>query len=270
MPAPSERTNKTADRTLHLLRLVAESGVTRFADLEARTGLPKATLHELLGSLLGGQWVTRDDASGRFEVGPACFEVGAAFAGLMSTRRVVGAVLDDLVARFDETCNLGLLQGADILYLDRRVTGQPMAYAPPVGRRLPAHSTALGKILLAELGSAELDARLPSPLPKVTRHTITSRRRLATELSAARAHGFAADSQESTLGVGCIAVRVPHDRLPLALSMAAPVLRLGPDALSARVPELRSAARDIGLRLAATEWATGTTVAEGIAAAPNA
>src|SRR5262249_54105001 len=115
-----------------------------------------------------------------------------------------------------------------------------------IGRHLPAHATALGKTLLAERGPDDLDERLPDPLPRLTRHTIVDRTRLADELAEIRARGYAIDHEENTDGIVCVARALPV-RVPAtdAISLSVPAARMDADRIEQMAAALARAVEQV-------------------------
>lgn len=251
-------TNRSVDRALGLLRAIAMSPVpVRFADLEQQSGLPKATLHQLLGSLLAGGWVTRDSETGWLAVGISSFEVGTRFPVQRTLREISAPILTELLAELNETVHFGMLVDGDVVYIDRAVSSQPIRYAAPLGHRLPAYATGLGKAMLSALTDDEVQEFYPDGLRPMTDHTVTSMDALLAELHETRVRGFSLEDQESTPGVRCIGVLVPVDGLILAMSMAVPVSRATKENLIAAAPRLQQAAHSIAGRLEIMDWFAG-------------
>lgn len=251
-------TNRSADRTLALMRSIAMSPVPlRFADLEQQTGLPKATLHQLLGSLLSAGWLTREPEGGWLSVGLAAFEVGTRFPVQATLREVSAPILTSLLAEFNETLHFGMLSDGDVVYIDRAVSTHPVRYASPLGHRLPAYSTGLGKAMLCALPDEDIEELYPEGLQPLTEHTVTSMGDLLRELAASRDRGYTLEDQESTPGIRCIGVLVPVESRVLAMSMAIPISRATNDDLIAAAPRLQEAAAAIGERLAVLDWFAG-------------
>jgi DNA-binding IclR family transcriptional regulator len=132
-----------------------------------------------------------------------------------------------LAAEFGETVHLGRLDGPNVVYMAKRESIHPLRLFSAIGRRLPAHATALGKALLAERGDAEVAAILPSPLPRLTARTLVTPRELGDDIKATRERGYAVDREENTDGIVCIAMAVPL-RKPAndAISLSIPISRL--------------------------------------------
>src|SRR6201999_3961354 len=140
----------------------------------------KGTLHSLLASLEASEFVRRT-ADG-YEIGFAAFEVGTAVRAPTSLRGAASPLLDEL-RPLGEACRLGVLDGSDVLYVDRRDYAQEaLHFTSRIGGRKPAYATALGKAMLALKTDAEVELLYPAQLPAVTARTLTSRAELMTVL----------------------------------------------------------------------------------------
>jgi DNA-binding IclR family transcriptional regulator len=243
-------TVKSADRTLEVLEALAGSPARRgLGELARDLGIPKSSLHGLLRTMMQRGWVEADATGTRFGLGVRALQVGAAYVDADDSVGLLAGVLDELADEFGETVHLGRLDGGDVVYLAKRESRHPLRLFSAIGRRLPAHATALGKALLADRPDAEVDALLTWPLRNLTRHTITERGALHEELGRIRARGYAVDHEENTDGIVCFAVAVPL-RSPAtdAISVSAPASRVDaaaaaavPAALSRVAGRLRSA-----------------------------
>lgn len=246
-------TNRSVDRALSVLTHVARSRTPRrFSDLATETGLPKSTLHSLLASLESAGFL--DKTAVGYRVGISAFEVGTALPLGSSLRNEVAPILDELASVTGEACHFGTLSGCDVVYLDRRDTGEGLRLASRIGQRLPAHATALGKAMLAELPPEEIGRRLPRPLVRVTPQTIVDEGELLLALQAIREEGFARESEESTPGVCCIGIAFTTTESILGISVSVPVQRMAVDQLPRFVPLLSDAATKIGRLAVAHEW----------------
>lgn len=217
---------KSADRTLDVLEaLAASADRPTLGDLSRLLGIPKSSLHGVLRTLVARGWVRTDGT--RFALGLRALRVGAAFVETDDSVPLLAPVLDDLHARFGETVHLGRLDGPDIVYLAKRESVHPLRMFSAIGRRLPAHTTALGKALLAQYPDDALASLLPAALPRLTPHTLTDPRRLAEDLATTRANGYAVDREENSVGISCVAVAVPvRAGVPVdAISVSVPLAR---------------------------------------------
>jgi len=257
-------TNNSVDRACDLLRIVARSrGPVRFTELVKITGIPKGTLHSLLASLEAAQFLERSGDG--YRVGIGAFEVGTSMHLPASLREAVAPALDQLADKTHEACHLGMLAGSDVVYLDRRDTGEGLRFASRIGQRLPAHATGLGKAMLALLDDDEIARRCPEDLPKVTPRTVGTRSDLMHLLAEVRTRGYSLESEESTPGVCCIGAAVMGPDGPLGLSITVPVQRAQASELSRYLPDLHNALERIHDVATARQWfgsATGTLRSE--------
>jgi DNA-binding IclR family transcriptional regulator len=234
---------KSADRTLEVLELLAAGPRSRtLADLARELDIPKSSLHGILRTMAQRGWVETDPTGTRFGLGVRALQVGAAYLDSDDAVGMVAGVLDGLAADVGETVHLGRLDGRYVVYLAKRESVHPLRLFSAIGRRLPAHATALGKVLLAARGEDEVDRLLPRPLPALTRHTITGLTALHADLAAIRERGYAVDHEENTEGIVCFAMAVPL-RSPStdAVSISVPVARIGPGSEERMVAALRRA-----------------------------
>jgi DNA-binding IclR family transcriptional regulator len=250
----ASRTNNSVDRALSLLRLLAHARrPLRFAEMQAQSGIPKGTLHTLLASLEAADFVRRS-AHG-YEIGIAAFAVGTAVRAPASLRSAASPLLDELLS-LGEACHFGMLDGGDVLYLDRRdYSEDALHYTARIGSRKPAYATALGKAMLALKADAQVESLYPSRLAVLTPHTLTSRTDLLTELAGIRVRKYATESEESTPGVCCIGVAGRICDTSYGLSITVPVVRIEVAELAAKfLPALNAVLRRLDAALTTAEW----------------
>src|SRR5713101_245979 len=153
------RTSRSVERALTILLVLAEARrPSSFAELQRSLGWPKGSLHALLKTLESQRFVWLDAGSGKYTVGIAAFEVGAAYAAPYDLRYAAISVLEELVRAVDETCHVAVLDRGQVVYIDRIESAQEVRYVAAIGRRLPAYATGVGKALLAELTDEHISA----------------------------------------------------------------------------------------------------------------
>jgi DNA-binding IclR family transcriptional regulator len=247
-------TNNSVDRALGLLRTLARARrPVRFAELQAVSGIPKGTLHSLLASLEASDFIRRTTEG--YEIGVAAFEVGTAVSAPASLRGAAAPLLDELQP-LGEACHLGMLDGGDVLYLDRRDYAQEaLRYTVRIGSRKPAYATALGKAMLACKSDAELKSLYPAPLTAVTPRTIASLAELLVVIDRIRSSNYATESEESTPGVCCIGVAGRTGELIYGMSFTVPVVRMQEADLAPKfLPVLSAVLSRLGTSLTMAEW----------------
>lgn len=231
MAAPAETPTAVIDRISLVLDAFDGPGRLTLAQIVRRTGLPRSSAHRMLERLVQLRWLRR---SGRdYELGMRLVELGSLAVHQDRLVRAAGPLLGELHRATGLVVHLAVLDGADVVYLDK--VGDRMIGAIPtrVGGRQPAHCTAVGKAILAyrdEETDIDLGARL-------TKYSISSAPQLAAELAKVRAHGVAFEREESLLGFGCVAAPIgspgeavaavsvcgPLNRMALDQRLAAPV-----------------------------------------------
>ncbi len=216
---------KSAERTVRILETLAASpNRLTLSELQERIGYPRSSLHALVRTLRELKWVEADDSGLAFGVGPHALLSGTAYLDRDPALPHAHEALEDLRAEIGYTVHFARRDDAHVLYLASRESRDAVRVVSRVGRRLPAHLTALGQALLGELTTEEVDKVLPDHLESYTPHTITDRPKLHTELAAARDRGWALEREQGTEGVACVAAAV-HYRIPAtdAISCSMPV-----------------------------------------------
>jgi IclR family acetate operon transcriptional repressor len=235
-------TVQSVDRAIDLLEALARSeGPQGVGELAASTGLPQGTVHRLLRSMQARGYV-RHDASRKYGLGAAAFLLGD--AAQRSLARSARPHLQRLVDISGETANLAVLEGDDVVYLAQVPSPHTLRMFAEVGRHVPPHSTAVGKVLLAGLPAERAGGILNRRgMPSMTDRTITSFEQFAEQLEQARARGWAADEQEQEAGIRCVAVPVQNgDRVVAALSVSGPAERFAGAARAGLVEEMAGVA----------------------------
>lgn len=234
---------KSADRTLDVLEALA-SGSASLADLAQRLSIPKSSLHSILRTLDRRGWIETNAAHSTYSLGLNALLIGSAYVDHDPVVTRTSNIMDRLAADTGETIHLARLEATDVVYLAKRESVHPLRMFSAIGRRLPAHVTALGKILLAELPDEQVRALLPEQLASITTHTITSRGALVEHLGEVRRAGYAIDAEEAGLGMRCFAVALPFQSTAKdAISCSVPIARLTPGR-EQEIIELLLAARE--------------------------
>jgi len=221
-----EYLNKSLDRGLRILDLFNESATAMTAsEIAADLGTSPATLYPTLHTLSSHGYLIRDGRK-RYRLGMKLLERSGQVLAQSDVRRVARPHLKALARSRQVTADLGILYGREVLYLEREV-GHPTAIlSEVVGRRVPAHCTSLGKVLLAHLPDEErLEIVHQLPLDSYTQNTIVDPKRLLGELETIRTSGYALDVEEFHPGNACVGAPVwSHGgRVVAAISLMLPV-----------------------------------------------
>jgi DNA-binding IclR family transcriptional regulator len=221
------------------------------SELARRLDLGKSAVHRLLVTLAAEGLIEQDPRSGGYRLGVVMIELGEAVKVHIDLHAAAGPVLAHLRDETGETCQVGVLDGLDVVYVDRLESAYSLRLFTETGRRVPAHCTSSGKVLLAHLPEAELQARTAGPFPRLTPHTIVDAAALRHELATVRARGWAEAVDEREIGIVSIAapVRDRYGEVVAALSVGAPTARFGTTVRRRHAAALLEAGEAISRRL---------------------
>jgi len=238
-------------RGLQVLEAFAELGPGQtIASLARHTGLARGVVARCLHTLAATGYV--EQAGRQFGVRGKVLRLAEGFLADGSLPALAQPLLEQLRDELGESCSLGVLDGAQVLYVARASRSRIMAVGLHVGSRLPAWCTSMGRVLLAALPAAQRAALIPATLPAHTAHTITDPARLAAVLDEVAHSGMALVDQELEVGLRSVAVPVRDGRgqVVAALNMGVNALAHEPEALRQTIaPRLRQAAERLGASL---------------------
>nr|WP_281367330.1 IclR family transcriptional regulator [Nocardioides kongjuensis] len=212
------------------------------SDLARRTGISKASVHRLAQELLA--WGMLERAGQEYRLGMRAFELGSRVPRFRVLRDSVRPAMEQLHQETREVVHLGVLDGQEVLYLEK-VSASPQAARPSrIAGRMPLHCTASGKVLLAHAPSALLEDVIAQGLPRVSAGTVIAPGLLLEQVRQVRERGYAVEQEETTVGYSSVAVPLyGGSGLVLgALSLTAPTFRVDVDRL---VAQLRRTVRRI-------------------------
>lgn len=192
------------------------------AEISRRARLPKSTTHRILSSLIHLGAVER--AGPAYRLGMRMFEIGEHVPRKRDLREAALPFMEDLYEVTHETVHLAVLEGTDVLYIER-IQGhhKQRQLASRVGGRLPAYCTGVGKALLAFNPEAAAQVVAGGRLEARTAFTITSPRLLLNDLATIRRSFLSFDRDENALGVHCVATPILiGDEAVAALSVTGP------------------------------------------------
>ena len=248
-------TVQSVERAMAVLKELALEPELGVRELSARLGWGKSTVHRLLTTLKAEQFVEQN-ASEKYRLGLKLFEYGNIVVGRLGIRKEAFPEMEELARITGETVNLAILDGLDILHIERIDSTAPLRTGMTVGRRSPAHCLGLGKAIIANLPQDERealfnDSNFRNSLKKYTDHTISDTDALRGHLDIVRRQGFAIDDEEYFLGARCIAVAIFNhtERVVAAVSVVGPTIRMTMDKIADFIPFVQKAGQNISRRL---------------------
>lgn len=227
------RTVPALSRGLDVLELLSD-GVARTApEITQALGLPRTTVHELVRTLLVRGYLRLVEGGSRYRLGIRAFELGRAYEANLDLREISHRVASRVGDECGETVHVAVLDGREVVYIAQVQSRHAVQLVSAPGRRLPAHLTAVGKVLLASLQPEEFAERYRGDplLVTMTPTSIASVEALRHELDDVRAAGVAWDRRESNPDVFCVAAAIygHASEVRAAISISVPMHRWNDD-----------------------------------------
>ncbi|MBF6067892.1 IclR family transcriptional regulator [Nocardia farcinica] len=216
------------DRVSLVLDAFDGPGRLTLAQIVRRTGLPRSSAHRMLDRLVQLRWLRREGRD--YVLGIRLVELGSLAVHQDRLHRAAMPYLHELHRATGFLVHLAVLDGPDVVYLEK-IGGRLSAAVPTrIGGRRPAHCTGVGKALLAYSGEDRLAALGTDQLSRSTKYSIASTARLRSELDKIRSYGIAHEREESLPGFGCVAAPIGEvGEAVAAVSVCGPVDRLAFD-----------------------------------------
>ncbi len=223
----------------------ANTPTLSLSQLTERTALPKSTVHRMADQLVEHKWLERTPTG--YRLGIRFFEVGGLVSSRTHLRERSLPFLQDLQAATHHSVHLGILDGRDVVILEK-LWGHDSALLPTrVGGRMPAHCTAAGKVLLAFAPEKSVEEVLVGGLERRTGRTIVVPELFRQELATVRTAHWALETEENVAGLRCVAAPIRGaGRAIAAVSVSGPVHKVD---VSRIVPLVRRCATDIWSQL---------------------
>jgi IclR family KDG regulon transcriptional repressor len=207
---PKSDSVKTVKRSIDILNLLAEDGgQVGVIELSKRLNTSQSTVYRILSTLAAEGYVEQDPRTEKYRLGLQGIILAGAALNQLEIRKQAISILERLVSATNCNANLGILYKQHVMYVARIDGPKSARMYTPIGRRAPAHATALGKAILAFLPAEEVAPILnDGTLGACTPQTITDPTVLAHELSRTRERGYAVDREEFVAGICCVGVPV--------------------------------------------------------------
>ena len=244
-------------KALELLdHFTAERPELSLAEISREVDAHKSSVFRVLTTLEAAGFLEKDPQSGKYRLGLKILDLAGRVWGRHDIRQIATPYMEELARDTGEIIHLAVLDGADIVYLEKKGQGQVLTVATRVGGRNPAYASSMGKILLADLSESELKAVLGrTKLEKLTPNTITEMPRLLEELGRIREQGFALDNEETFPGIRCVGapIRGAGGRVIAAVSVTVPLQRMSDERVRELWRMVTNTARMISERVSAEQ-----------------
>ncbi len=227
---------KSLRKALSILEhLGTTTGGCTLTEISAKLRIGKSTVHRLLATLMDFDFVWLDSYTSHYILGARILQLSEQLSRQSILVRYGEPIVSRLAKATDETCNLGVLNGKEVLYLIMKESKNPLRMSGQVGKRLPAHCTALGKALLSDLSREDLIQLYgkKQTFDRLTSNTVATLDELREHLEKVRQTGLAFDNEEIYPGVVCLAapIRDRFGKVSAAVSISFPKNRIDPGKL---------------------------------------
>jgi IclR family pca regulon transcriptional regulator len=234
----------------------ADSPALTIAEVAGRTSLTRAVARRYLLTLRTLGYLVQNGT--RFSPTPRLLDLGHTYLASLNVADVAQPHIERVVERLHESCSMAVLDGHDCVYVARVPARRILSSNLVVGSRLPAHATAMGKVLLAHLPPAQLDRYFATaPLTKFTKFTVNGEAALRKALETVRTRGWTGADQEYVLGLRTLAAPIydRHGHVPAALNVAGAVSVVSMKEMTrSYLPALLEAAEHITRALGGRPW----------------
>lgn len=200
-------------------------------EITTQMSLPRTTAHDLVQTLVSSGYLERLDSDRhRYALGIRVFELGGRYASRLDITDEARKAARKISQRCDETVQVAILEGTEVVFIARADSSQTLRLVSAVGTRMPAHLTAVGKMMLSKLPDSELQALYSgqTSIPTMTKNSIGTVHELMDELHSVRTRGYAYDDCESNEHARCVAAPIydNNNRVSAAISITVPVTRM--------------------------------------------
>jgi DNA-binding IclR family transcriptional regulator len=244
--------NNTLVKGLQLLELLARSdGPLGVSEIAGQLNMGKSNVHRLLHALVDLRYVHQDDIRGAYWASLKAWEVGHAVLARLDVRNVAAPAMERLLASTRETIHLSVVDGNEVVYIQKLDSPEPVRAYSQVGGRAPAHCVATGKAILAWQSERRI-REAADGLTRYTERTIVDAATFVRELARVRHNGYAINRGEWREGVSGVAapIRNVSGDVVAAIGISGPSTRLSTVQSRQKAPEVVAAANAISDALA--------------------
>ncbi|MEA1939416.1 MAG: IclR family transcriptional regulator [Candidatus Caldatribacteriota bacterium] len=239
----------SVENTFSLLEVFAKNGLEMgVIELCRKTSLPKGTIHRLLGTLKNLGYIDQNPTNRKYRLTIKILKLGFPVTDNIGISHLIPCT-KILSQKFNETVNLAILDGDEILYIYSNGGDNTLKFDLKIGSHQPAYCAALGRVLLSYLPEEEIDRYLQRvELKAYTPFTLTNKDKLKKELKEIRKKGYAFIKEEYMLGVFCVAVPIKNfqGEVCVGMSFSIPTARYNKDKVSLLIDALISKSKKIG------------------------
>jgi len=223
----------------------------KLSEIANMLDLNKSTVHGIVNTLKYHGFVDQDEITLRYRLGIRFIEFGDTIINSMSIRNIAFPVIDHICGQIGETVHLAMLDGSDVVFIEKKECTQSIKTSTKIGLRFPAYTTADGKIMLCYMEKDKIIDMLPKCIEKLTTNTITDKHKLMQLFEEMKKNGYAIDNQEVVQGLSCVAAPIFDHKgnVKFSLSVTGPAIRLTEDKIKELIIIVKKSAYEISCRI---------------------
>jgi DNA-binding IclR family transcriptional regulator len=245
----TRRKISSVQKAIDILKLfdenVTELGNKEIAD---KLDLPTSTVSGLVYTLKENHYLSQNQENQKYRLGLMLLDRASVLLGQIDIRKIAYPLIKDISNWSGESVNLAVLEGGEIVYIERILSSHPLGIHYEIGKKQPIHSTALGKAIVSHLPHNELLSLLKDyKFFPVTKYTIIDKDKFEAELAEVRERGYSIDDQENEIGGRCVSVPILNKySYPIAaISVSVPLQRLPDKKIEDFGQKLKDVSREI-------------------------
>lgn len=243
---------QSIDRAVAILDCFSEEKKElRLSEISERLGLNKSTVHGIISTLKYHGFISQDEETQKYKLGIRFVQFGDLVINSMNIRNAAVPVIDAVCEKIEETVHVAMLDGLDVVWIEKRECTKSIKTSTKIGARLPAYTTADGKIIICYQNKDKIKNYLPKRIPQYTNNTITNKGEFIKKLEEMKKNGYAIDNEEYVEGLKCVAAPIfDHDgKVRFSLSTTGPAFRMNEERIKELIVIIKEAANEISQRI---------------------
>lgn len=243
---------QSIDRAVAILDCFTENKrELKLSDMAQMLELNKSTVHGLLNTLKYHGLIEQDEVTQKYRLGTRFIVYSDLVINSLDIVNVACPIIEKVCEKIEETVHIAMLDGCEVVFIDKRECNRSVKTSTKIGARLPAYSTADGKVILCFIKEDKLKEVLPRSLKKLTPNTITDKQQLIGTLSEIKTNGYAVDCEETVQGLVCVAAPIMNHNgeVKYSLSTTAPSVRMTEEKIKEYIDIIKKAANEISCRI---------------------
>lgn len=220
---------QSIDRAVAILECFnEEKKELKLSEISEKLDLNKSTVHGIITTLKYHGFISQDEETQKYKLGLRFIEFGDLVMNSINIRNASLPVIDEICCKIEETVHIGMLDGLDVVWIEKKECNKSIKTSTKIGARVPAYTTADGKTILSYLDKNKINGYLPKRIPKYTKNTITNKSEFIKKLEEIKKNGYTVDNEEFVEGIKCVAAPIfDHEgNVKFSISTTGPAFRM--------------------------------------------